>query len=408
MERTAGRTWGLIGGLTLAVFLQPLACGPGEAVPPSDNTDPVEADVLTRALQDAWPSAIEPAVLEARDGSVALTTSLQDWHDVLAAGEDDTLAYQSVQDAWWDMMASWQVLEVMQIGPIGASLTVTGGADLRDEGYSWPTVNSCAVDQETVLSEWEDTDFIQRNVVNVYGLDALETLIFSPQGENSCVSLVNLNADGIWTSFTTSELDLLRAEYALALGQNLLTTIDGIQSAWAADADGFATAFTQPGTEASPFIDQTEALNAIFDAMFYLDKSTKDRKLGGPLGRWDCGSDSCLNDIETTMSGSSHLWFAPNIEGFRRLFTGGDATGMDDILVDLGYSDVTDAMLVALDEAEIAANNLTMPVEQALIDAPEQAEALHDALSAITDILKGDLVTVLALQIPLEALGDND
>ena len=35
-----------------------------------------------------------------------------------------------------------------QLGPAASALT-TGGEGLRDEVYSWPTVNPCRVDQET-------------------------------------------------------------------------------------------------------------------------------------------------------------------------------------------------------------------------------------------------------------------
>ena len=55
-------------------------------------------------------------------------------------------------------MAAWQELEGLQIGPAGSSLSTIGGQDLRDEIYSYPNVNRCRSDQETVEEAWDQTN----------------------------------------------------------------------------------------------------------------------------------------------------------------------------------------------------------------------------------------------------------
>ena len=40
----------------------------------------------------------------------------------------------------------------MQLGPAGSSLSAVAGADIRDEIYSWPTINPCRID--AVLHLW--------------------------------------------------------------------------------------------------------------------------------------------------------------------------------------------------------------------------------------------------------------
>src|SRR5690606_25386911 len=121
-----------------------------------------------------------------------------------------------------------------------------------------------------------------------------------------------------------------------------------------------------------------------------------------------CGSDSCTGEIETTLAGGSDTWIAANVAGSRRLFLGGDGVGLDDLLQDLGHGDVADDLSTALDAAEAAATALDLPIDVAVTEDPEAARALYDALKGATDLLKGDLATLLALQIPNEAAGDND
>ena len=56
----------------------------------------------------------------------------------------------------------------------------------------------------------------------------------------------------------------------------------------------------------------------------------------------------------------------------------------------------------------MSAENLEMSIDEAIQTDPDAVLAIHTALKEVTDILKGDLATVLSLQIPTEAAGDND
>ena len=62
----------------------------------------------------------------------------------------------------------------------------------------------------------------------------------------------------------------------------------------------------------------------------------------------------------------------------------------------------------ALEVAKDAANGLEMTLDVAIEDDPEGLQDLHDDVIAVTDVLKNDLATLLMLQVPSEAAGDND
>ena len=297
----------------------------------------------------------------------------------------DAAARADAQDAWTALHREWQHVEVMQMAQLGSSLTVIGGADVRDEVYSWPSVNPCRVDQETVEANWDQPEFFTANLVNSYGVDALEQLLFGPE-EDQCVSQVGIDSD--WNALGTEGVATNRVAFAQ-------TVSAGIR------------AQAEQGVDLS-YADEQEGLNEIIRALFYLDTVTKDLKLARTAGLQDCGTEICPDEAESQVAGASTDAVLANLEGFRLLFTGGDGVGLDDLLIGMGREDLVDDALTQLDEADLAALAVDSSLDVAVVDDLESVLALHDEVKDVTDLLKGDITTVLALQIPVEASGDND
>lgn len=395
---TGRRGWTLVGLLGLAALLQPGGCD--KSGPPTTD-DP--ASRLDAVLADVWPQVLEPALGRAQDRAQALVEAAEAWADAERADGDVDAARQAAQDAWFELMDVWQELEVMQVGPAGSTAaSVIGGEDLRDAIYSWPTLNRCRVDQETVEAQWDAPDFFETHLVNTYGLDALENVLFATPGENACPPQVDINKEGTWAALGVDGAQQNRADFAVALAGGVLDTLETLEARW---TGGFAETLAKAS---DPYEGAQQALNALFHALFYLETRTKDRKLGGPLGRWDCGLPSCLGEVETQLAGGSNLWIASNLRGFDALFHGGDGSGMDDLLRDLGQGALADDVAARVDVALEAAAALERPIDEAVLEEDPAATALYDAIKGVTDLLKGDVATVLALQIPSEAAGDND
>jgi hypothetical protein len=74
----------------------------------------------------------------------------------------------------------------------------------------------------------------------------------------------------------------------------------------------------------------------------------------------------------------------------------------------LGEEALADALLAALDRATLAAEALPGDLPTAMEADPAAVVALEAAVKEATDLLKGDVATVLRLQLPAEAAGDND
>ncbi|MEM6925650.1 MAG: imelysin family protein [Myxococcota bacterium] len=386
------RSWVILGALGAATMAQPyLGCLPDD--PETETRFEDSGD----ALRDVGTEVVVPAL-------DAFLTEMDGLRSAVAALTDDRGPSQT---AFLSAMAAWQELEVMQLGPAGSSLDAVGGVDLRDEIYSWPTVNPCRVDQLTVDESYASETFRTDSLVNAYGLDALEYLLFGPEGENDCPAFVVPNQDGSWDGLGDEVVASRRQAYALVVVDGVIEVAEAIRTEWTTEG-GYADNLANAGGAGSDFDNDTQALNAIFDAMFYLEKVTKEAKLATPAGLLsDECSTACETRLELTWSQSSTQAVVANLRGFRNLFTGGEGTGFDDILEDQGDGALAEQVIADTDAA-IALGEATAELNGLLPDDPEPVIALHDAVKKVADELKGDLATLLALEIPSEAAGDND
>lgn len=390
MVRTAG-SWLVIGALGAAALGWPMACKPGS---PDTN---VPATGVADVLAAVGPEVVLPTLARFRADAVVLRDRALEWADAADAGSDTEPARADARAAWRAAMLTWQEAEVMQIGPAAPALTAVGGQDVRDAIYSWPTTNPCRVDQETVEAVWDEPDWFTVNLVNSYGLDALEHLLHAGP-ENVCPGQIDINANGTWDALGPAGVEANRAAFTAALADDLIRRTDALIAAW----EGGSFALTT-----DVFDSEQEALNAVYDGLFYIEKPMKDRKLAEPAGLGACTTD-CLDLVELKASGLSTEAVRSNLRGFRLLFTGGDGFGMDELLRQNGHGDLADQVLAATERALQEAEALGAPLDEAMIADPASGQRLHDAVKELTDLVKGDLAVVLALQVPAEASGDND
>ena len=413
MQKTSGSSsplsWSVLAVLGGAVVVSPAVpgCAPIKHQEAGDEWE-VESIVVGDVLAAVGPQVVEPGLARFVSALGELEGALDDWGAAAETGSPTDASQQAAQVAWIDAMMVWQELELAQIGPAGSSLSTVGGEDLRDEIYSWPTVNPCRVDQELMYAVWDGAGWFEANLVNSYGMDALEHIVHG-EADNTCPGQVDINADGSWDELSSDDLVQRRVAFGRALTIHVSDLAQDLADTWSADGGNLSGDLALT-TSDSPYSSEQEALNAVYDALFYLDSSTKDRKIGLPMGLPDagCSTGTCPEDSEHLVSQVSHRAIVANLVGFRALFTGGEGAGMDDLLIELGHEALTVELLAAVDNAISVADGLDMPLDDAVDTHPEKVQELYDSVKVVTDILKGDLVTVLALSIPDEFGGDND
>ena len=384
-------SWGVLGVM--------LAIGCAIERAPGSDKDWIETESAPELLAVVGPEVVLPA-LERFSGSMAdLETAVAGWSG------DDSAGRAEAQAAFAEAVLIWEELELMQLGPAASSLSSPVGEDVRDEIYSWPTVNPCRVDQVTADESYAGASFVEDNLVNAYGLDALEHLLTAGP-DNACPNQVDINADGTWDALGAAGVAANRAAFAQELVALVQAEAAALQTAWD-PAGGDLSGGLAAGAD-GPWGSEGDAINAVFDALFYLYTTSLHLKLEAPMGLRECGADDCTETVELRASGLSTQALAANLRGFRSLFTGADSTGMDDLLEEVGHGDLATSILAELDTAQGIVDSLGMPMDQAIVEEPAQVEALQLALKNLGELLKGDVATVLSLDVPAEAAGDND
>ena len=380
----------------------PTTTSPGTGDPsvtPRDVLESIAYQVIVPATAEFAAEADELQVaVDAYAAAVAV--------DPIAAGAQLSAAH----DAWRNAMMLWQRLEVMQIGPAAPSVSAIAGENLRDQIYSWPTVDTCTVDRRVADGTYAEEDFFVTELPYAYGLDALEYLLFRHDMGHTCGAAVQL--DGPWAALGFEEIERRRGAYAAVLAAEIARQADVLQTRWSPEGDDFASLLANPGGD-SPFENEKVALDDVFRAMFYVDKQTKDAKLGLPLGLIDgCAAPPCADLVEAEWSDASAPAIAENLRGLQRLVWGGadaaSGNGFDDLLVGAGHPELATELHDAIEAAIADAEGIDGALDAVIVNDTARVESLHAAVRAVTMILKGPLVMILMLEIPAEGVGDAD
>lgn len=329
------------------------------------------------------------------------------------AGEAAIAARDAARDAWRVTMRQWQKLEVMQVGPAGSPGVFLGGLGLRDELYSWPTVHPCAIDQQLVANSFRADGYFGAKLVTTYGLDALEYVLFADSPDNACPAAATLNREGQWAALPEAELRQRRADYAEAVAQQLAEDARVLLQTWSAEGENFRRRFVEAGAADSPYRSPADAINQLFAALYYIELQVKDRKLAVPAGlHVDCVQEVCPEQLESPFAHFARESIAANLEGFTALFFGGPEAlgklGFDDYLIAAGAPALVDEMRLRLQAAQEAVAADDRPLHRALVEDPASVVTLHEAIKALTDLMKSQMVTTLNLDVPQEGAGDND
>ncbi len=315
----------------------------------------------------------------------------------------------AVRAAWASAMASWSQAELFRIGPMAYSSEL-GGRDLRDQIYAWPLVSRCRIEEQLVSGVYATPSF-GATLVNGRGLAAIEFLAFYSGSDNACSEFSTINTNGTWAALG-ADLPKRKAEYAAASASDIASRAGQLVAAWEPARENFTAQFVTAGAGSSVYPTERDALNAVSDALFYIENEVKDLKLGRPAGLNDCETPTCPEAVESPYARVSTTHLKYNLKGFQKIFEGcgenGAGVGMDDWLRAVGAGELADRMLNAFGEARLAVEGFDPPIEVALETQPARVAALHAEIKKLTDLMKTEMVTVLDLELPKSTASDND
>ena len=370
--------------------------GEGEVLP--DGT------IFTRAgLLEAVAECVMDELTEFNETSQTLV--------VLAnSALDGQSGLTELKEAWRRTIDAWQQIEVMQFGPAGRG-TIPGGQDLRNKIYAWPLLNPCAIDEHLVSESYLGDDSSILDTAN--GLGAAEYLLFQQDSESQCAVDNEIITSGSWNGLDASMLSARRLAYAVYAANTVKSGASELLNAWDPEEGNFFKEVVDAGADSRIYGKKRVAINAISDALFYVEWATKDNKLARPLGLRGCSETYCVDLVESYYARHSKSHLRNNISGFRKIFTGcGDSNaglGFDDYLYAVGQEDLANAIDSAALEVINTIDALEQPdLVQALENDLEGVSAIHDAMSELTDLLRYEFLAVLNLELPQLVQGDND
>ncbi len=364
-------------------------------------------------------NVILPALRQARDNAEALRVATLTYQTAIEADAPSAnidSARLAAQTAWKSFAVQWQQVEVYQIGPIAASVDeIVGAKNLRDRIYSWPSVRTCDVDKVVASKEYEADSFIANNLVLVYGLDALEYLLFNANLDHSCLDAEKAALNSDWATLTEKLLLRQRSAYATVLATDIALATALAAGEWEPAEGNFLGQLKNAGNSGSVYKSTQVAVDDIIAAMFYMEIEVKDEKLATPLAiNAECTKISCPEKLESRWAKHSKENVVANLTGLQNLLRGGpdNLHGFDDVLATLGAKALADTIQADITAAiaafEAVEGSLFDLLENRVTNDVPTATTAYAALKKVTDTLKGEFLTTLKLQIPSEGAGDSD
>ncbi len=390
-------------GFVLAACAIFAACGGS-----TSEEDALDRNALDRSafLRDTAALTIVPSTASAQAAALELAQiTSKHAEESRNTSPASVQAHRDAQQAWKKAMDEWQRLEMLQMGPAGDPAVFKGGQGLRDEVYSWPVTSPCKIDQEIVAGRFQQDDFFRTKLVDVYGLDAIEYLLFSQDAQPAC------RVDG-WDELGAGEIGLRRAQYAAAAAKQVRTEVDRIATAWSPEQGNFAAAFAVPNEVDSPYADQRCSTDELFAALYYLESVVKDVKLAVPAGiSPECTETTCTEAVESAWSGHSKENILTNLRTFQNVLRGGvdnGGVGFEELLASVNATPLAEELADRTQQTLETTSAIPGTLQEALASNPETVRDAHAAIKDLTDLVKTQFVSVLNLRVPGEGAADND
>jgi len=379
------------------------ACGGGSGGT-STSTDNCKAlDSTEFSCSQSMNNVVDLAMVPAAAAFADLVETLNTQVAAYCADNTDAAKQTAARTAWQQAMLQWQELDVMQFGPLDA--------ETRSYIYTWPESDTCKVDETVVLAKQAGFD-VAITTPPRRGLDALEYLLFNESLTLSCADTNKTQAMIAWESGAEANKKADRCDYAKLVAANLEQKATELEaSARAYDVDG-----QNPSLQGFA--------NSMSDALFYVDKLTKDSKLGEVL--------PAANRISFTADKLEFQYADINLEAIRSnligalaVINGGNGGGLDDYLAAAGQKDLADTMKAKLQTAIDASADANISTSYRDLINGGDADAcyqitdddtnnftrlcsLDDKIKDFTDDLKNQFVLNLGFSTPNNAEGDND
>jgi len=291
--------------------------------------------------------------------------------------------------------------------------------------YSWPTTKAYSTDLRIASSAQRNRPLKLGSDQNK-GLDILEYFVFDDDYLITCRTGRKCKRSiKSWNSKSKAERVADRCKYMKLVVDEVLAHTTDLSERWNPKGKSFITEALKDST----FGNLNETIKKFSDALFYFEKSVKDKRVGIPSGRnEECDKDSCPEKSEHLYSKFSVHSVIASLKGLQQLLngtsviTGKDGVGFDDYLIltqnEVIYDELNNAINNAITNfskyTTTNINELSTNVDPSactrstLSNREQPICALYTDLKQVADIMKGEFLAALNIQAPRVVQGDND
>ena len=327
-------------------------------------------------------------------------TALRDAAKAYAAGPTDATR-DAARAAWKAAMNEQSKMELFRFGPAGnKSQDPYHGRGLRSFVHPWPDTNRCQVETQVASKEWQKG--IDLVLPSARGLFAIEYVLFYGGADTAC--LPGSPTGQAWPTFPPADLTKAKADYGLAVAENVLGVAVELRNVWQPAPGG--EDFTAKLLAFDGYGSEQEALNVVAWSLLYEEKEIKDTKIAPRAGVVMTPpipeTPFAFVEIENVRT---------NLRALRTLFQGcsadGTGIGFDDWLVAAGQGQLANEILTAMN-AEQAAVDAFPPFEKATEQQFADLYALMRNLAAIIKTRFFGSASPLNLKLPAGVASDTD
>lgn len=369
--------------LSMVLSVLAAACGgSGGKDSPYDARPAVDPQLL---LRDVGEVVIVPGYRELHARAQALVTATRALCTAPAAGTLD-----AAQDAWRATRGPWKRSEAFGFGPV-KDLRIDTAVDF------WPARPS-SIEAELAKTDPVPETYAASLGDTVKGLPVMEYILFDHEGGDSAVLATLQDANGQATR---------TCQYVLALAVDVELRARTLLDAWDPAGGDFAGELARAGIGGTVYVDRAKAISAIVNAFVQLVQTVEGIKLATPLGLRDGGTPQ-PQAAESWRSDNSRQDILDNLAGVRSMYTTsyGERTGVSFHDAVAALDPALDAAIMAqFDAADAAVAAIALPLDQAVIDAPETVDAAFQSVKELFRLMAVDMVAVLGVTL---SFSDND
>lgn len=356
--------------LRLSFFSLVLALFCVSCDPKGPDTMAYDRSGLLRTYADEW---ILPAYSEWHTANTGLRNT---WNDFEAAPDIGKL--ETLRNTFLEAWTAWQAVAPLDFGP-------------AMEREILPYSNTFPCDTAEIAAVISSGSWNLEGIeqADLQGYPALDYLLFGR------------DASGTLSTYTTHPLAARRMAFTRTLVERLEAFSAATLSEW---QNGYRDAFV-----AADGIDVGSSLSLLINALDrYLERDLRDGKVGIPLGLRSLGVIQPQR-VEAYFSGQSVPLLDDGLNACLALVEGTDSYSLYAYLdaVDAQYFEapLSDAIRDAAAGCRVSVSALSGPIDEIVVDEPEQAEAVYTALQQLIVLLKVDLPSALSILLTYQ---DND